>query len=69
MIKNVSLLKEDSNYRNNIARLRNFNPVGSHVSGQIGEDPNDIPNNLMPYISQVAVGKLKHKSKTHIASS
>lgn len=38
--------------------LRYFNPVGAHPSGQIGEDPNDIPNNLMPYISQVAVGKL-----------
>ena len=39
--------------------LRYFNPVGAHPSGQIGEDPNDIPNNLMPYISQVAVGKLE----------
>ena len=38
--------------------LRYFNPVGAHSSGKIGEDPNDIPNNLMPYISQVAVGKL-----------
>ena len=38
--------------------LRYFNPVGAHSSGQIGEDPNDVPNNLMPYISQVAVGKL-----------
>ena len=38
--------------------LRYFNPVGAHSSGVIGEDPNDIPNNLMPYISQVAVGKL-----------
>lgn len=42
-----------------IAILRYFNPVGAHVSGLIGEDPNDIPNNLMPYVSQVAVGKLK----------
>lgn len=42
----------------NIALLRYFNPVGAHQSGRIGEDPNDIPNNLMPYISQVAVGKL-----------
>ena len=41
----------------NIALLRYFNPVGAHKSGQIGEDPNGIPNNLMPYISQVAVGK------------
>ncbi len=41
-----------------IALLRYFNPVGAHKSGRIGEDPNGIPNNLMPYISQVAVGKL-----------
>ena len=40
-----------------IGILRYFNPVGAHSSGLIGEDPNDIPNNLMPYISQVAVGK------------
>ena len=40
----------------NLIPLRYFNPVGAHPSGQIGEDPNDIPNNLMPYISQVAVG-------------
>ncbi len=38
--------------------LRYFNPIGAHESGRIGEDPNDIPNNLMPYITQVAVGKL-----------
>ncbi len=38
--------------------LRYFNPVGAHVSGRIGEDPNGIPNNLMPFISQVAVGRL-----------
>jgi UDP-glucose 4-epimerase len=41
-----------------ITILRYFNPIGAHSSGLIGEDPNDIPNNLMPYISQVAVGKL-----------
>ncbi len=41
----------------NIALLRYFNPVGAHKSGLIGEDPNGIPNNLVPYISQVAVGK------------
>ncbi|QYJ95188.1 UDP-glucose 4-epimerase GalE [Shewanella spartinae] len=41
----------------NIARLRYFNPVGAHDSGLIGEDPNDIPNNLMPFIAQVAVGQ------------
>ncbi|KAL1461515.1 hypothetical protein WDU94_013404 [Cyamophila willieti] len=42
-----------------IIALRYFNPVGSHPSGEIGEDPNGIPNNLMPYISQVAVGRRK----------
>ncbi|MEO2280303.1 UDP-glucose 4-epimerase GalE [Pseudoalteromonas pernae] len=48
--------KSDSRWR--FAILRYFNPVGAHHSGQIGEDPNGIPNNLLPYISQVAVGKL-----------
>ncbi len=43
-----------------ISLLRYFNPVGAHASGEIGEDPNDIPNNLMPYIAQVAVGRLPH---------
>lgn len=42
--------------------LRYFNPIGAHESGQIGEDPNGIPNNLMPYISQVAIGKLPRLS-------
>jgi len=42
----------------NIALLRYFNPIGAHKSGRIGEDPNGIPNNLIPFISQVAVGKL-----------
>ncbi|MBL7114892.1 MAG: UDP-glucose 4-epimerase GalE [Kiritimatiellae bacterium] len=50
----------DNNW--NIALLRYFNPVGAHRSGRIGEDPNDIPNNLMPYVSQVAVGKLEELS-------
>jgi UDP-glucose 4-epimerase len=45
-----------------IALLRYFNPVGAHESGQIGEDPNGIPNNLFPYMAQVAVGKLKELS-------
>lgn len=45
-----------------ITLLRYFNPVGAHESGLIGEDPNGIPNNLMPYIAQVAVGKLKELS-------
>jgi UDP-glucose 4-epimerase len=44
----------------NIALLRYFNPVGAHASGRIGEDPNGIPNNLVPYIAQVAVGKLPY---------
>lgn len=43
----------------NIILLRYFNPVGAHKSGLIGEDPSGIPNNLMPYVAQVAVGKLK----------
>lgn len=42
----------------NVTSLRYFNPIGAHESGLIGEDPNDIPNNLFPYISQVAIGKL-----------
>ena len=42
--------------------LRYFNPIGAHESGRIGEDPNGIPNNLMPYVSQVAVGKLPQLS-------
>ena len=48
--------KADSNL--SVVLLRYFNPVGAHASGLIGEDPAGIPNNLMPYISQVAVGKL-----------
>ena len=47
----------------NVALLRYFNPIGAHESGLIGEDPNGIPNNLMPYIAQVAVGKLE---KLHV---
>ncbi len=46
----------------NVCLLRYFNPVGAHKSGRIGEDPNGIPNNLMPYIAQVAVGKLARLS-------
>ncbi|WBL72103.1 UDP-glucose 4-epimerase GalE [Serratia liquefaciens] len=45
-----------------ITALRYFNPVGAHESGMIGEDPNGIPNNLLPYISQVAIGKLEKLS-------
>lgn len=46
----------------NIILLRYFNPIGAHVSGLIGEDPKGIPNNLLPYIAQVAIGKLKELS-------
>jgi UDP-glucose 4-epimerase len=46
----------------NVCLLRYFNPVGAHKSGRIGEDPNGIPNNLVPYITQVAVGKLAQLS-------
>jgi UDP-glucose 4-epimerase len=52
----ADVAKSDASWR--IACLRYFNPVGAHDSGLIGEDPNDIPNNLMPYIAQVASGKL-----------
>ena len=45
-----------------VAILRYFNPVGAHKSGRIGEDPNGIPNNLMPYITKVAIGSLKELS-------
>ncbi|VVS91872.1 UDP-glucose 4-epimerase GalE [Desulfoluna spongiiphila] len=54
------LLVADSSWR--VVLLRYFNPVGAHESGRIGEDPNGIPNNLMPYIAQVAVGKLERLS-------
>lgn len=47
----------------NVAILRYFNPIGAHSSGLIGEDPNGIPNNLVPYIAKVAVGKLE---KVHV---
>lgn len=47
-----------SDPRWNIVLLRYFNPVGAHASGQIGEDPDGVPNNLMPFVSQVAVGRL-----------
>ena len=59
MIEDIlrDIAKVDKSF--NIAILRYFNPVGAHESGLIGEDPNEIPNNLMPYISQVSVGKLE----------
>ena len=52
------LYKSDNSW--NIVILRYFNPIGAHESGLIGEDPNGIPNNLMPYITQVAIGKRDH---------
>jgi UDP-glucose 4-epimerase len=58
MIEDIlrDLYKSDPSW--NIAMLRYFNPVGAHLSGRIGEDPQGIPNNLLPYIAQVAVGTL-----------
>ncbi|XP_043916005.1 UDP-glucose 4-epimerase [Protopterus annectens] len=44
----------------NVVLLRYFNPIGAHVSGKIGEDPQGIPNNLMPYVAQVAIGRREH---------
>lgn len=55
MLKDVHVA--DSSW--NISLLRYFNPIGAHESGMLGEDPSDIPNNLVPYISQVAAGKLE----------
>lgn len=56
----ADLAKADAEWR--IARLRYFNPVGAHPSGLIGESPNGTPNNLMPYVAQVAVGKRERLS-------
>ncbi|MBI3528517.1 MAG: UDP-glucose 4-epimerase GalE [Betaproteobacteria bacterium] len=62
MIEDIlrDVAKTDSAWR--IGLLRYFNPVGAHVSGLIGEDPSGIPNNLIPYVAQVAAGKLKELS-------
>ena len=62
MIEEILADLSFSEPRWSIALLRYFNPVGAHSSGLIGEDPNGIPNNLLPYISQVAVGKLQQLS-------
>ncbi|KFZ37068.1 UDP-galactose-4-epimerase [Shewanella mangrovi] len=62
MVENILADLYQADQRWNIARLRYFNPVGAHESGLIGEDPNDIPNNLMPFISQVAIGKREQLS-------
>ncbi|UUV16073.1 UDP-glucose 4-epimerase GalE [Clostridioides difficile] len=56
----VDISKADKSL--DIALLRYFNPVGAHKSGRIGEEPNGIPSNLMPYITKIAVGKLKELS-------
>lgn len=53
----IDIQKADTEW--NVILLRYFNPIGAHKSGTIGENPNGIPNNLMPYITQVAVGKLE----------
>jgi UDP-glucose 4-epimerase len=58
MVEEILRDLHDSDPRWNALLLRYFNPVGAHPSGRIGEDPNGIPNNLLPYISQVAVGRL-----------
>jgi len=58
MLRDIA--KADGGWR--IALLRYFNPVGAHASGTLGEDPNGIPNNLVPYVAQVAVGKLPQLS-------
>ncbi|MGO0807004.1 NAD-dependent epimerase/dehydratase family protein, partial [Clostridioides difficile] len=56
----VDISKADKSL--DIALLRYFNPVGAHKSGRIGEEPNGVPSNLMPYITKIAVGKLKELS-------
>ncbi len=59
MVEQILSDLASSDERWSVTLLRYFNPVGAHPSGLIGEDPNGIPNNLMPYISQVAIGKLE----------
>ena len=58
MVEQILADLKASDARWRIARLRYFNPVGAHASGRIGEDPNGIPQNLMPYVCQVAAGRL-----------
>lgn len=57
MIEQILMDMQKADPEWNVVLLRYFNPIGAHESGKIGEDPNGIPNNLMPYITQVAVGK------------
>lgn len=62
MVEQIMRGLSHSDNRWSIALLRYFNPIGAHPTGLIGENPNGIPNNLMPYITQVAIGKLKELS-------
>lgn len=57
MIEQILRDLATSDVRWNITSLRYFNPIGAHESGRIGEDPNGVPNNLAPYITQVAIGR------------
>ena len=60
MIENILKDVYASNDKWSITLLRYFNPIGAHKSGELGEDPKGIPNNLLPYVAQVAVGKLEY---------
>lgn len=59
MLEQIMMDMQKADPEWNIVLLRYFNPIGAHPSGTMGEDPNGIPNNLMPYITQVAIGKRK----------
>ncbi len=63
MIENILTDIQKANNKLSVTLLRYFNPIGAHKSGKIGEDPKGIPNNLLPYVAQVAVGKLE---KVHV---
>lgn len=62
MLEQIFMDMQKADKEWNIVLLRYFNPIGAHKSGTMGENPNGIPNNLMPYVTQVAVGKLKELS-------
>lgn len=63
MIENILTDVQKANPKLSVTLLRYFNPIGAHKSGDLGEDPKGIPNNLLPYVAQVAVGKLE---KVHV---
>ncbi len=63
MIENIMQDASKANPKLSVTLLRYFNPIGAHKSGELGEDPKGIPNNLLPYVAQVAVGKLE---KVHV---